>query len=153
MMNFHKEIAEKTERKLIEQTQEFSTLRDRCLLVSGFGIAMVTAYLTFLSGTREPYNFVIIGLIGILMIGVGFMIYGAYSNPISRGMNTKNIQEILEKNDDYFLNEIAYNLESFNENTEFLKRLQCFLNIGIIINSIVAILGSFCIFFNQISNG
>jgi hypothetical protein len=146
-------IAEKTERKLAEQNQEFNILRDRCLVVSAFSIAMITAFFTFWSNIKEPFNHFLIGLIFINMISVGFMVWGAFSNPLNRGMNTSKIKEIIESDDDFYLNEIAYNLDSFNENVRPLKNLQIKLNIGLIVNVVVICLGSLSIYLNQIIHG
>jgi hypothetical protein len=153
MINTNKDIAEKTERKLLEQNQEFNILRDRCLVVSGFSIAMTTAFFTFWSNIKAPYNHALIALILIAMIGVAIMIYSASSNPLNRGMNVAKIRELIENEEDYFLNEIAFNLDSFNDNIKPLQNLQFKLNLGLIINSVVIFLGSLCIYFNQISHG
>lgn len=152
-MNTNKDIAEKTERKLAEQNQEFNILRDRCLVVSAFSIALITAFFTFWDNIKSPYNHILISLIFITLIGVGIMIYGAFSNPLNRGMNVSKIREILEDEEDYFLNEIAYNLDSFNDNIKPLKDLQFKLNLGLIINVVVISLGSLFIYLNQITNG
>lgn len=152
-MNTNKDIAEKTERKLAEQNQEFNILRDRCLVVSAFSIALITAFFTFWNNIQAPYNHMLIALIFITMIGVGIMIYGAFSNPLNRGMNVSKIREIIEDEEDYFLNEIAYNLDSFNDNIKPLKDLQFKLNLGLVINVVVICLGSLFIYLNQITNG
>lgn len=153
MKNINKDIAEKTERKLIEQNQEFNILRDRCLVVSAFSIAIVTAFFTFWSNIKAPYNHTLIALIFITMIGVAILVYGAFSNPINRGMNVEKISELIENEEDYFLNEIAYNLDSFNDNIKPLQSIQYKLNFGLIINAVVICLGSLCIYLNQITHG
>jgi len=152
-MNEHKYIADKTERKLLEQTQEFNILRDRSLVVSGFGIAMVTAYFTLWNNQIFPYNHILIVTAFIALIGIGIMIYGVFTKPLSRGMNALIIKEILEEGKDFHLSEIAYNLESFNNNLPLLKKLQFRLNLGVIIQTTSVIIGALCIYFNQISNG
>jgi hypothetical protein len=152
-MSLNKDIAEKTERKLAEQTQEFNILRDRCLVVSAFSIAMITTFFTYWSSIKSPFNHILIALVFITMTCIGFMIYGAFSIPLSRGMNAIKIKETIENKEDFYLNEIAYNLDSFNDNISLLKKIQYKLNLGLIINSIVVLFGSFCIFFNQITHG
>lgn len=152
-MEVYKDIAEKTERKLFEQNQEFNNLRDRCLVVSGFGIAVTTAFFTFWEKILTPYNHVMVGFIFISMISISIMVYAAFSNPLSRGMNTAKLKETIEYGEDYFLNEIAYNLESFINNGPILKKLQFKLNAGLTVQTVVVFVGSLCIYFNQIQHG
>lgn len=149
-MSNNKDIAEKTERKLLEQNQEFNTLRDRCMVVSGFGIALATAFFNFWDKLKAPYSHVITAMILVSMISIAIMIYAAFSNPLSRGMNVSKLKETIEYGEDYFLNEIAYNLESFNENIQILRKLQYKLNAGLTVQTAVVAVGAFCIYFNQI---
>jgi hypothetical protein len=148
-----KEIAEKTERKLSEQNHEFNTLRDRCVIVSGFGIALATAFFSFWSNINSPYNHIIASILLVSLISIGIMIYAAFSNPLNRGMDTKKVRETIEYGEDYFLNEIAYNLISFEENAPILKKLQCKLNLGLTTQAMVLMVSAFCIYFNQIQYG
>lgn len=152
-MSTNKDIAEKTERKLLEQNQEFNTLRDRCLVVSGFGVALATAFFTFWGNLKAPFTHVLAAMILVSMISVAIMIYAAFSNPLNRGMNVSKLRETIEYGEDYFLNEIAYNLESFNDNIPILKKLQCKLNIGLTVQTAIVIVGAICIYFNQIQHG
>lgn len=152
-MSTYKEIAEKSERKLAEQNQEFNVLRSRCLVVSGFAVALATALFSFWNNIQPPYNHIIAGILLISMISIGIMVYAAYSNPLNRGMNTSKIREIIENGEDYLLNEISYNLTSFDENTEILKKLQNKLNLGLTVQSVTIFVVAFCIYFNQIQHG
>jgi hypothetical protein len=151
-----KDIASKSERKLIEQTSEFNILRDRSLVVSGFGIAILTAIFSFWTNIIEPWNHIIIAISFISLISISVMIYSAFSNPLNRGMDSNCLKNILENPDrnseDFYLNEIAYNLESFKDNTSLLKRLQYRLNAGLIVQTIVSFVFGIAIYFNQIAN-
>jgi hypothetical protein len=152
-MGTNKDIAERTERKLAEQTQEFNFLRDRCLVVAAFSMALITALFTFWSMIVPPFNYALIVCVLGNFVGVGFLICGAFSNPLNRGMDTSKIKEIVENEEDYYLYEIAYNLDSFNDNRTLLQSLQSKLNRGLTISIIIVVLESFCIFFNQIVHG
>lgn len=130
------EIALKTERKLNEQTTEFNILRDRSLIASAYGIALLTAIFTFWNNYGE-YSIIVMTVIALVsLISIAILVNGAVSNPLSRGMNSEMIKDLIENpsNDDnsYYLNEISYNLQSFEDNMKMLTRIQSKFNIGII---------------------
>jgi hypothetical protein len=152
-LDTNKDIAEKTERKLLEQNQEFNTLRDRCLVVSGFGIANATAFFTFWDRLKAPFTHVLAAMILVSMFSIAIMIYTAFSNPLNRGMNVSKLRETIKNGEDYYLNEIAYNLESFNDNIPILKKLQYKLNIGLTVQTVIVIVAAICIYINQIQHG
>lgn len=153
-MNELIEIAAKTERKLTEQTSEFNILRDRILILSAYGIALITAVLSFWGNLNEIPAMIIAGAGVISLISISIILFAAYSNPISRGMETSLIAELVENeentSEDFFLHEIAYNLKSFEENIPMLKKIQWKLNFGLIVQTIVTAIIGASVYFNNI---
>lgn len=147
-------IALKTERKLDGQVNEFDKLRDRVLVVAGYGLALLTGVFSFWDNVKEPFTFILMGAFLLSIVTIGILIYAAFSNPINRGISTGLIEEILENQErsdmDFFLHEIAYNLESFNINKGMLTKLQYKLNFGLTAQTAVTILIGIAIYFNNI---
>ena len=71
-------------------------------------------------------------------------------------MDTSEMKTIIEgglENEDFenfFLNDISYNLASFEENKPKLKSLQYRLNYGIIVQAAVSILIGISMYFNNV---
>jgi hypothetical protein len=150
-------IAAKSERKLDNQTDEFNRLRDRVLIVAGYSIALLTAIFSFWGNLKEPYTHIVTGGVIISLISIGVLIYAAFSNPLIRGMNCSMIKDIVENeertDDDFFKNEIAYNLDSFDMNRPLLKKLQYKLNLCLTAQTLVTILTGIAIYLNNINHG
>jgi hypothetical protein len=150
-----KEIAFKTERKLNEQTAEFNIVRDRSLLVSTYGVALLSAIFTFWNNFGEYSALIMTAIAFISLISISIMIYAAFSNPLSRGMDTSTIKNLFENPSDddyanYYLYEISYNLESFEDNSSLLKSLQWKFNLGILTQAIITISSGIITYFNFI---
>ena len=150
------QVAERTERKLKEQTAEFNVLRDRILIVAGYGIALLTAIFTIWDMLKDPFTYMIAAGSFIGFISIGILIYASFTNPLSRGMDTSEMKTIIEgglENEDFenfFLNDISYNLASFEENKPKLKSLHYRLNYGIIVQAAVSILIGISMYFNNV---
>lgn len=154
-MEYLKEIAFKTERKLNEQTTEFNILRDRTLVVSTYGVALLSAIFAFWNNFGEYSILILTVLAFISLFSISIMIFTAFSNPLNRGMDTLMIKNIVENHSDdeyeiYFLNEISYNLESFEENAALLSNLQLKFNLGILTQAIVTFLCGIITYFNYL---
>jgi hypothetical protein len=83
------------------------------------------------------------------------MIFAAFSNPLSRGMDTMTLKNLVEnpsneEYEDYFLNEISFNLESFEDNSTLLRSLQLKFNFGILTQAVITILSGIITYFNCI---
>lgn len=150
------ETAQRTERKLKEQTAEFNILRDRVFIVAGYGIALLTAIYTIWDKINEPYTYVIAAASLIGFISIAILIYAAFTNPLDRGMDTKEMKDLIEEGmekenlDDFFISDISYNLDSFESNRPKLKSLQNRLNYGIISQTIVSIMIGISMYLNNI---
>jgi hypothetical protein len=147
-----KEIANKSERKLNQQIDEFNILRDRVLMVAGFGIALLTAVFTFWSNFGETHKVALIAISSLGLLIIAVLIYAAFSNELNRGMDTEQIKIVTEEMEleDYYLNEIAYNLDSFEENGSMLKRLQFKLNLGLTVQAVITIIIGITTYINGI---
>jgi hypothetical protein len=149
------EIALKTERKLNEQTSEFNIVRDRSLIVSSYGVALLGAIFTFWNNFGEYSSLIMTAFTFISLISISIMIFAAFSNPLSRGMDTMTLKNLVEnpsneEYEDYFLNEISFNLESFEDNSTLLRSLQLKFNFGILTQAVITILSGIITYFNCI---
>jgi len=147
-----KERAARIERKLNEQTAEFNLLRDRILAVIGFSLALLTIVFSFLEKIKQPYNLILAGPILLSLVSVAILIYAAITNPISRGMDTDLIRELIEDRteNDFFLYDISYNLDSFKSNASKLEKLRNKLNWSLAIQGIVVLIFGLCTYLNNI---
>lgn len=143
-MKIIKEIALKTERKLNEQTAEFNKLRDRSLVVAAYGVALFSAIVTYINKFGENL-FIILTISSILSLcSIAIMLYASFSKLLNRGMDSGSIKKIVENRlvdsfKKYYMKEISYNLESFEENRSMLKSLQLKFNFGLLIQAIITI--------------
>ncbi len=143
-MKIIKEIALKTERKLNEQTAEFNMLRDRSLVVAAYGVALISAIVTYINKFGENL-FIILTISSILSLcSIAIMLYASFSKLLNRGMDSGSIKKIVENRlvdsfKKYYIKEISYNLESFEENRSMLKSLQLKLNFGLLTQAIITI--------------
>lgn len=68
-------------------------------------------------------------------------------------MDTVLIKDLIEsgkKENDFFMHDISYNLESFTDNAPKLESLRRKLNWALILQSIVALIFGLCTYFNNI---
>lgn len=151
------EISLRIERKLKEQTSEFNILRNRVFVVAGFGIALLTMIFSVWGTVQLPYTYFVLGAALISFISISIMLYAAFTNELDRGMNTKFMKQLIEdginekeKINEFFLNDISYNLDSFETNSPKLRSLQYKLNCGIISQASVSLLIGFSMYFNSI---
>ena len=149
-----KDIAARIERKLNEQASEFNILRDRVLAVIGFSIALLTLIFSSLEKLKPAIDLILAVPILFSLISLATLIYATITNPISRGMDTVLIKELIEddkKTDsDFYLHDISYNLDSFKDNAPKLEKLRNRLNCALAIQAFVAILFGLCTYFNNI---
>ncbi|MBN8693670.1 MAG: hypothetical protein J0L69_10770 [Bacteroidetes bacterium] len=153
-MDDAKDIAARVERKLNEQTSEFNVLRDRILAVIGFTLALLTLIFSSLEKLSQTINLILAVPILFSLIFLAILIYALITNPISRGMDTVLIKELIEDENktenDFFLHDISYNLDSFKDNAPKLERLRSRLNWALVIQAFVAIFFGLCTYFNNI---
>jgi hypothetical protein len=145
------EIASRVERKLNEQTAEFNLLRDRLMIVCGYSIAILTMVFTHWDKYKSPFTFVLTGAVLISLVSVGFLVYAGFIIPVNRGMNSEKIEELIDndnKDGEFFLTDISYNLDSFKENAPKLKGLQKKLNWGITAQAFVTFMIGISTYFN-----
>jgi hypothetical protein len=148
-----KDIAARVERKLIEQTAEFKIIRDRILAVIAFSIPLLALILNSLKNLKPTIDFVLAVPILFSLISIAVLIYSTITNPISRGMDATLIKELIEDkkktDEDFFMHDISYNLDSFKDNAPKLEKLRNRLNFALVVQAVVAVLFGFCLYFNK----
>ena len=144
-------IAARVERKLNEQTSEFNILRDRIMAIIGFSIALMTFIFSYIDKIKSPSGYFVIALSLISLISIACLICGLFSKPINRGMQADFMKNKIEQGDEdaFFDNDIAYNLDSFKDNSPTLERIREKLNYGLLVQAIVSILLGLCICLNN----